>query len=97
VFGRAVFLDAKQRMNHTGAINVIVLTIHADAERHGGFGDTNGNESPHYVKDCECPLCQQPTPDALTTTRMTGTELASQFGRCYHAANGSTPSGKAIR
>jgi hypothetical protein len=30
-------------MNLTGAINVIVLTIHVDAERHDGFWDKNGN------------------------------------------------------
>jgi len=30
-------------MDLTGAINVIVLTIHVDAERHDGFWDKNGN------------------------------------------------------
>jgi len=33
-------------MNLTGAINVIVLRIHVDAERHDGFWDISGNESP---------------------------------------------------
>jgi hypothetical protein len=45
-----VFLNAKQRMNLTGAISAIALTIHVDAERHNGFGHTNGNESPLYVE-----------------------------------------------
>ena len=62
-------------MNLIGAINVIVLTIHEDAERHDGFWDINGNESPRR-KTANVRFVQQPTPDVLTTTRMTGTDLA---------------------
>jgi hypothetical protein len=41
--------------------------------------------------------CQQPTPEVLTTTRTTATELAWQFGWCYHAADKARRPGTTIR
>jgi hypothetical protein len=61
-------------MTLTGAINVILLTIHENAERHDGFSDLNGKA--HVERLRMSALHQRPTPDVLTSTRMTGTELA---------------------